>query len=1089
MKRLRYPFALLVGLALSGCVSNDEVKLCPDGALKEEPGICGCDVEDVDSDGDTIMDCIRLCPEGAKKTAPGVCGCDVEDVDSDGDTIMDCVDLCPEDPKKNVPGVCGCGVEDVDSDGDTVMDCIDLCPNDPKKTQEGVCGCGIEDVDSDGDTVMDCIDRCQDDPNKIEPGICGCGVEDSAENIADSDGDGVPNCIDGCPDNPYKTAPGDSTCEDRDSDGDGVDDPLDDCPYNPEIQELAEGEDCNLRMHTLENGEKVEVFEVWSAHDLLTLRKITEKLVPRIAEGMPCMESGTIQCEDAGTSNRALFCDTAGEGFDIPRWWARECAETCQEVGNKTICESVVTCKDPTANLEAGECCDDTTFTRACSADLTSYKICEKSGGIAKVVVMNCDHGEICDAEKVSCVDSGETKLTIGGKAGDICDRRQYQSTCLDEHTFLTCESGLVVENACDSTCYKSGENETTCYVASKDAVELRVELMQDIVLSDAFQPMKAPFGIQGIHWTPIDLRHMVFDGKGHKIVASKDGSVVVNMPFFGIVDGSTVKNLTLEYNVMGAGYGVWMDMATQSSFEHLVFRGNYSLTRSLFGEAGYLNYSGSVLGQVLHQSFFNDIVLDSEQWDEGSLFAISLECIYENLDVNVTNVNFTTGSLYFEGMNSVIGGQSLYDVVRDSKFKFANLESMNRSEGDFIAMILLLFGGNVENVEIELDSALQKEALMQDSVDFAVVKKLMGGSRFGHISIKFGNIGNKMRNLMNPSHETTCSSFSLIEDPSVASFDTIEISADRIMAEYVVLMGNSAESSISGLDVDIKEIEALKTFYGFGTGIEFEGARIHYGTINAPVAYPLFQRFDERMKNVELNIDKIFAQEARFFSQYYDGEMDYFTAHIGEVYAGSYAYGWEQMYGSLTHSAVRIDKLVVFSEGLEPTVLFKFIGATGTISDSSFYLNRYVERDNGTGSFAFQIVPDIKAQAEPLKNVVVSGESYLYGSVKDFVLQDVKPIENPVWCSEMDVATPGTLYWLKRTSAASFSPAGDAFIPYYWDKTLDATPESALDTDAVVKLLGDDWSALTLSNENKNTIPWFTGKMPVAEESGTPAE
>ena len=83
-----------------------------------------------------------LCPDDPDKTAPGVCGCGVPDVDTDGDGTMDCQDACPDDPDKTDAGVCGCGVPDIDTDGDGSMDCEDACPNDPNKIQPGYCGCG-----------------------------------------------------------------------------------------------------------------------------------------------------------------------------------------------------------------------------------------------------------------------------------------------------------------------------------------------------------------------------------------------------------------------------------------------------------------------------------------------------------------------------------------------------------------------------------------------------------------------------------------------------------------------------------------------------------------------------------------------------------------------------------------------------------------------------------------------------------------------------------------------------------------------------------------------------------------------------------
>lgn len=51
-----------------------------------------------------------LCPNDTAKSDPGQCGCNVPDTDSDGDGTADCIDKCPEDSNKIEPGNCGCGV-------------------------------------------------------------------------------------------------------------------------------------------------------------------------------------------------------------------------------------------------------------------------------------------------------------------------------------------------------------------------------------------------------------------------------------------------------------------------------------------------------------------------------------------------------------------------------------------------------------------------------------------------------------------------------------------------------------------------------------------------------------------------------------------------------------------------------------------------------------------------------------------------------------------------------------------------------------------------------------------------------------------
>ena len=61
-------------------------------------------------------DCSDACPHDPDKTRPGICGCGVSDVDTDGDAVADCVDECPTDPNKTAAGICGCEVSDVAAD-------------------------------------------------------------------------------------------------------------------------------------------------------------------------------------------------------------------------------------------------------------------------------------------------------------------------------------------------------------------------------------------------------------------------------------------------------------------------------------------------------------------------------------------------------------------------------------------------------------------------------------------------------------------------------------------------------------------------------------------------------------------------------------------------------------------------------------------------------------------------------------------------------------------------------------------------------------------------------------------------------------
>jgi len=60
---------------LPGGPDGDPVDLCPDDPDKTEPGICGCGVADLDSDGDGVPDCVDQCPDSADGAAVDSAGC------------------------------------------------------------------------------------------------------------------------------------------------------------------------------------------------------------------------------------------------------------------------------------------------------------------------------------------------------------------------------------------------------------------------------------------------------------------------------------------------------------------------------------------------------------------------------------------------------------------------------------------------------------------------------------------------------------------------------------------------------------------------------------------------------------------------------------------------------------------------------------------------------------------------------------------------------------------------------------------------------------------------------------------------------
>src|SRR5205814_842760 len=110
------------------------------GLNKPTPSVklqLGTDFQGGDTKNYIITDPFDLCPDDANKTNPGQCGCDVPDTDSDEDGVPDCLDGCPNDHQKISEGKCGCGNPETDSDGDGTPDCLDGCPNDPNKIAPG----------------------------------------------------------------------------------------------------------------------------------------------------------------------------------------------------------------------------------------------------------------------------------------------------------------------------------------------------------------------------------------------------------------------------------------------------------------------------------------------------------------------------------------------------------------------------------------------------------------------------------------------------------------------------------------------------------------------------------------------------------------------------------------------------------------------------------------------------------------------------------------------------------------------------------------------------------------------------------------
>ena len=191
---------------------SDVEDLCPDDFDKTEPGICGCNVPDIDSDGDGIMDCVDNCYLVENP----------DQLDTDGDGVGDACDNCPNHHNFNQdPSVCDPAI--IDPDGDGVDKYIDNCPDKYNPDQ----------LDTDKDGIGDACDNCPNVPNVDQADEDGDGVGDACiEPIynTDLDGDGIPNENDNCKDVP--------NADQKDTDGDGVGDACDNCPNVPNANQV-----------------------------------------------------------------------------------------------------------------------------------------------------------------------------------------------------------------------------------------------------------------------------------------------------------------------------------------------------------------------------------------------------------------------------------------------------------------------------------------------------------------------------------------------------------------------------------------------------------------------------------------------------------------------------------------------------------------------------------------------------------------------------------------------------------------------------------------------------------------------------------
>jgi predicted Zn-dependent protease len=98
----------------TACSDGNGNTVCDVG--EEQACVCAGGVSGVQvcaDDGSRWLACdCDFCPEDPEKTEPGVCGCGVEDTDSDGDSLLNCLDNCPDIENPNQSD------EDTDGMGD-----------------------------------------------------------------------------------------------------------------------------------------------------------------------------------------------------------------------------------------------------------------------------------------------------------------------------------------------------------------------------------------------------------------------------------------------------------------------------------------------------------------------------------------------------------------------------------------------------------------------------------------------------------------------------------------------------------------------------------------------------------------------------------------------------------------------------------------------------------------------------------------------------------------------------------------------------------------------------------------------------------
>ncbi|GEM_PF-1990694 len=506
MNKARFFVSILALIAFYGCADNKpfEVDLCPDNDSKTIPGVCGCGMPDLDTDGDGILDCVDSCPNDAEKIHPGVCGCGNSDDDTDGDSVPDCVDKCPDNKDKVDEGECGCDVSEEDGDNNGVVDCkedkVDYCPDNPNKMKpEGACGCDDE-IDSDEDGVPDCIDQCPQNAAKFEFGICGCEKDD-----VDSDGDGVLDCEDMCPDDRQKTKPGICDCGISDDDADG--DTIPDC------------------MNACENG------------------AIDDK---GNAKAFP----GLCGCDKL---------DTPDNTSDEDRDGVINCLDTCPYNSTKSK-ESDGDCGVMDSD---GDAVDDNVDACPYNPNIKFVKGSPEAEGIECSTYDEANNiFYIYNAHNFNdlintTLPNVYSKITCSGSS----DNCVSESGSKENNTEKVCEKSLWAYYSCSECVPEEYDPETGELIKSlicedKKLMPLKkaltIELVNDINLIDILKTSLTTNGECSGEWkTNINLTNVVFKGQGKTISYKQNTNTCsLNFALFNKITLSEVSDLTVELNV-----------------------------------------------------------------------------------------------------------------------------------------------------------------------------------------------------------------------------------------------------------------------------------------------------------------------------------------------------------------------------------------------------------------------------------------------------------------------------------------------------------------------------------------------------------